>query len=588
MKSIITSLLKTAIEQNQKLGMIPADVAIHIQVEHTKDKSHGDFASNIALLLSKPAGQSPRDLATKLIQAVPSDPAIQKVELAGPGFINFFLNEAAQTSVISKIFEQGDAYGTCNIGQNQRVFLEYVSANPNGPLHVGHGRGAAYGASLANLLKTAGYNVHSEYYVNDAGRQMNILTVSIWLRYLELQGTMLTFPMNGYKGDYVKDLAQMLFDKVGTRLIRDINEVFHGVPLDEQADGTGDKETHIDALIDNCRQLLGPDDYALMFDLGLTTMVADIKEDLAEFGVVYDEWFSEKKLITSGAVEHAFDVLQKNGLLYEVNGALWFKSTQFGDDKDRCVRRENGVTTYFASDIAYMLNKFERGADKLIYVFGADHHGYLTRIRACIQALGHQNEDVDFELIQFAILYRGEERVQMSTRSGSFITLRELRDEVGNDAARFFYVMREASQHMDFDLALAKSQSNDNPVYYINYAHARICQVFRQLADKKLSHTPIEGLAHLHLLKAPHEADLLRELARYAELIPAAAQAREPHRIAVYLRELAHALHSYYTSHMFLVEDPLLRNARLCLIAATRQILANGLKIIGVKAAESM
>lgn len=588
MKTIITSLLKSAIESCQQQGIIPADVAINIQVEHTKDKSHGDFASNIALLLAKPASKSPRDVATALITALPQDPAIQKVELAGPGFINFFLNEAAQTSVVKKIFDQGESYGACDIGKDQRIFLEYVSANPNGPLHVGHGRGAAYGASLANLLKTAGYHVHSEYYVNDAGRQMNILTVSIWIRYLELHGATVTFPMNGYKGDYVKDLAQLLKDQVGARLVRDVKDAVEGAPLDEQADGTGDKETHIDALIENCRRLLGQDDYTLMFNLGLSTMVSDIKEDLAEFGVVFDEWFSEKSLMTSGAVEHAFDVLSKNGLLYEVNGALWFKSTQFGDDKDRCVRRENGVTTYFASDIAYMLNKFERGADRLIYVFGADHHGYLPRIRACIQALGHKNEDVDFELIQFAILYRGEERVQMSTRSGSFITLRELRDEVGNDAARFFYVMREASQHMDFDLALAKSQSNDNPVYYINYAHARICQVFRQLADKGMNYMPVEGLAHLHLLKAPHEADLLRELARYAELIPAAAQAREPHRIALYLRELAHALHSYYTSHMFLVEDPLLRHARLCLIAATRQVLANGLKIIGVKAAESM
>lgn len=588
MKSIIASLLNTAIHQCQHTGMLPSDVTINIQIEHTKDKSHGDFASNIALLLAKPAGKNPRELATALIQALPHDPLIQKVELAGPGFINFFLNDNAQTAVIKEVFEQGEAYGQSDIGQDQRIFLEYVSANPNGPLHVGHGRGAAYGASLANLLKTAGFKVHSEYYVNDAGRQMNILTVSIWLRYLELLGAELTFPSNGYKGDYVKDLAQMLLAQEGSHFTRDIQAVFQDVPLDEQADETGDKEAHIDGLIDNCRRLLGEADYTRMFNMGLNTMVSDIKEDLAEFGVIFDEWFSEKKLITSAAVQHAFDVLEKNGLLYEVNGALWFKSTQFGDDKDRCVRRENGVTTYFASDIAYMLNKFERGADKLIYVFGADHHGYLPRLRACIQALGHRNEDVDFELIQFAILYRGQERVQMSTRSGSFITLRELRDEVGNDAARFFYVMREANQHMDFDLSLAKSQSNDNPVYYINYAHARICQVFRQLADKGLTHTPVEGLAHAHLLKAPHEIDLLRELSRYKEVITASALAKEPHRIALYLRELAHALHSYYTSHMFLVEDPLLRNARLCLIAATRQILANGLKIIGVKAAESM
>lgn len=588
MKNTIETLLEHAFLACQKEGLFPQDIKPNIIVEHTRDNTHGDFASNMAMMLAKPAKMAPRQIAEHLVAHMPDNNNVEKVEIAGPGFINFFLNANAQTDVVKTILEQQNTFGHCDAGQSQRVFLEFVSANPTGPLHVGHGRGAAFGASLANLLNVAGYDVHREYYVNDAGRQMNILAVSIWLRYLEIRGVHVKFPSNGYQGDYVKDIAQHLSEEVGSTFECTEADIFKNVPTDLQADGSGDKEKHIDGLIANAQALLGQEKYDKVFDLGLQTIVSDIRADLAEFGVEFDEWFSEKSLDSSNAINHAFDVLKQNGWLFEQDGALWFKSSELGDDKDRCVRRNNGQNTYFASDIAYMLNKFERGADKLVYIFGADHHGYLPRLRACIEALGHKNDDVDFELVQFAILYRGEERVQMSTRSGSFVTLRELREEVGDDAARFFYVMRKCDQHMDFDLELAKSQTNDNPVYYIQYAHARICKVFSQAKEKGFVFDQAAGLGNLDKLTESHEEELLRQLSRYPELIAAAAKAREPHRVAVYLRELANAFHSYYNAHMFLVEDEPLRQARLCLNAATQQVLVNGLQLLGVSAPEHM
>lgn len=588
MKQTIITLLENALAKGRQEGFIPADLLPVIELEHTRDKSHGDFATNLALTLAKPCRLAPRQVAERLLSFIEASPSVQKIEIAGPGFINFFLAPQAQFEVVNTVLSQKANYGRCDVGQNTRVFLEFVSSNPTGPLHVGHGRGAALGASLANLLSFTGFNVHREYYVNDAGRQMNILGTSVWLRYLAQHGVEFPFPSNGYKGEYVNNIAQSLSDLVGEDFVRDAAEVFADVPEDAQEDGTGDKETHIDALILNCRKLLGEAGYTTVFNIGLNSILDDIRQDLEEFGVTFDAWFSEKSLMTSNAVQHAFDVLQKNGWLYEIDGALWFKSTHFGDDKDRCVRRKNGESTYFASDIAYTLNKFERGADKLVYVFGSDHHGYLPRLRACIEAMGHKNEDVDFELVQFAILYRGDERVQMSTRSGSFVTLRELRHEVGNDAARFFYVMRKCDQHMDFDLELAKSRSNENPVYYIQYAHARICQVFDQALDKGFVFDQAQGQANLQLLTESHEDELLRQLSRYPDLISTAALAREPHRIALYLRELANAFHSYYNAHMFLVDEPTLRNARLCLIAATQLVLVNGLQLIGVSAPRHM
>lgn len=587
MKTQIQALITEAVTALQQRDDLPTAINLDIQIERTRDTSHGDFACNVALMLAKQARCKPRDLAQKIVDALPASTMVDKVEIAGPGFINFFMADGAQRAVISKIHEAGEAFGHSTIGQGKRVQVEFVSANPTGPLHVGHGRGAAYGATVADLLAAAGFKVHREYYVNDAGRQMNILAASTWLRYLEGCGETITFPVNGYKGQYIYDISTALKQAHGDSLRHPANTVMANLPEDEQADGSGDKELYIDAMVDRCKTLLGDEGYQMVFDAALNSILADIREDLLEFGVIYDEWFSENSLVSSGAIERAVGRLKVSGHLYEENGAWWFRSTDFGDEKDRVVIRENGQATYFASDIAYHMNKLERGFDRVIDVWGADHHGYVPRVKAALQALGDDVDKLDVLLVQFAILYRGGEKAQMSTRSGEFVTLRQLREEVGNDAARFFYVMRKCEQHMDFDLDLAKSQSNDNPVYYIQYAHARICSVMRQLAEKGIVwQLPDED--KLAVLDNEHEQALITTLSRFPEVIEAAALAHEPHQIAYYLRDLANDLHTYYNAHQFIVDDETVRNARLALISAVRQVISNGLGLLGVNSPEKM
>jgi arginyl-tRNA synthetase len=586
MKQHLSQLLSSAVESLQKQGVFPADCPVQINLDRTRDRRHGDFASNLAMVLCKAAGSKPRDLAQQLVAALPASPHVLKVEIAGPGFINFFLAPAAYHAAVMQILEEGERYGRSTIGQGRSVQVEFVSANPTGPLHVGHGRGAAYGATVADLLDAVGFKVHREYYVYDAGRQMDILAASVYLRYLDLCGEQLSFPSNGYKGDYVWDIGASLHRKHGDALRHSAAEVFAGVPADEP-DG-GDKEEHIDALIVRTRQLLGDAHYRETFDLGLDSILENIRRDLEEFGVRYDEWFSERSLTENGSVERAIDRLKASGHTYEKDGALWFRSTDYGDEKDRVVVRDNGQSTYFASDIAYHMNKLERGYDRVIDVWGADHHGYVPRVKAALAALGDDTDRLDVLLVQFAVLYRGGEKVQMSTRSGEFVTLRELRNEVGNDAARFFYVMRKCEQHMDFDLDLAKSESSDNPIYYIQYAHARIASVLRQLQEKKLQWDSTEGARHLERLTESHEDALLVSLSRYPEVIESAALQHEPHLVAHFLRELANELHTYYNAHQFLVDDQALRNARLNLVLATKQVIANGLQVLGVSAPDSM
>ncbi len=586
MKSLLSDLLTTAVTALQEQGDLPADTPVTINLERTRERRHGDFASNLAMVLCKAARVRPRELAEKLIAALPASEQVDKVEIAGPGFINFFLNASAWHATVGRVLEQASAYGRSQRGEDKSVQVEFVSANPTGPLHVGHGRGAAYGATVADLLEAVGYRVHREYYVNDAGRQMDILATSVYLRYLDLCGETLVFPLNGYKGDYVWDIAASVHREHGDALRHSAEDVFRGVPADE-AEG-GDKEAHIDALIRRTRELLGEAHYRQTFDLALNTILDDIRRDLQEFGVRYDEWFSERSLTENGSVERAVQRLAEAGHTYEEKGALWFRSSAFGDEKDRVIVRDNGQSTYFASDIAYHMNKLERGYERVIDIWGADHHGYVPRVRAALTALGDDATRLDVLLVQFAILYRHGERVQMSTRSGEFVTLRELRHEVGNDAARFFYVMRKCEQHMDFDLDLAKSQSSDNPVYYIQYAHARLASVFRQLGEKGLQWDPANGAANLQRLSESHEDALLVSLSRYPEVVESAALSHEPHQLAHFLRELANELHTYYNAHQFLVEDAPLRDARLNLIAATRQVLANGLGLLGVSAPDSM
>jgi arginyl-tRNA synthetase len=592
LKTHLEQLLHTAVARLQQRGIVPADAHPAIQLYRTRDERHGHFASNLALTLAKSlAGtpdegrRKPRDLAELMVAELPASDEVDRVEVAGAGFINFHLTPKAFQGVVRDILEAGPDYGRSQLGKGQRVCVEFVSANPTGPLHVGHGRGAAYGEAVAALLQAAGYQVHREYYVNDAGRQMDILAVSVWLRYLELCGEAIPFPANGYQGDYVYDIAAHLHRENGEAFDEPATAVLEGLPPD--ASEGGDKEVYIDALIARAKELLD-DAYAQVHAAGLHTLLEDIRKDLEAFGVVYDQWFSERSLLESNAVGRTIRLLQERGHVYQKDGALWFRSSALGDEKDRVLVRENGQLTYFASDIAYHLNKRERGFQRLIDVWGADHHGYVARVKAALQAAGDDPGVLEVLLVQFAVLYRGGERVQMSTRSGEFVTLRELRQEVGRDAARFFYVMRKSDQHLDFDLDLAKSQSTDNPVYYVQYAHARISSVMVQLQERGLAWDRDNGLVHLDRLTEPHEQSLLRSLSRYPEVIEIAAKSYEPHQIAQYLRELANDFHVYYNAHTFLVEDAALRDARLALVLATQQVLRHGLGLLGVSAPERM
>jgi len=551
---------------------------LSIELERPKQASHGDFACNVAMQLAKALKRNPREVAQSIVASLPASDWVEKTEIAGPGFINIFLKPAAWQNVATQVLSAGEQFGRSGLGQGEKIQIEFVSANPTGPLHVGHGRGAAFGASLANLLAHAGYQVHREYYVNDAGRQMDILTLSTWLRYLTLGNQFVDYPANAYQGGYVSAMADSIFALHGERYMRPAAEVMANAP-----DATSDPEGHLDALIANAKRLLGAD-YAYVHGHALEEQLGDGRNDLTEFGVTFDTWFSEKTLHESGLIDKAVQQLQQHGHVYEQNGALWFRSTAFGDEKDRVVRRENGIYTYFAADIAYHLNKFERGFKHVIDVWGADHHGYISRVKGALTAAGEDADRLIVTLVQFAVLYRNGQKASMSTRSGEYVTLRDLRAEVGNDAARFFYVLRKSDQHLDFDLDLAKSQSNDNPVYYIQYAHARISSVLSAWGGVESDLTDVNTAR----LEHPQELALLRRLAEFPETAAAAARDLAPHSIAYYLRDLAAELHGLYTACQFLVDDEELKLARLSLIAATRLVLRVGLGLLGVSAPERM
>jgi arginyl-tRNA synthetase len=586
MKQDIEQLLGTALASLAG-KLLPAEIpAGQLGVERTRDAANGDFASNVAMRLAKVAGKPPRELAQAIVAALPAHAGIERVEIAGVGFINFHLARAAQSEVVRRILDAGDRYGLNTSGAGRKVLVEFVSSNPTGPLHVGHGRQGAYGASVANLLAANGHAVHREYYVNDAGRQVDIIAVSVWLRYLEACGEEFRFPANGYKGDYVRDIAAQLLEQSGQMLARAEAQVFVDLPPDEP-DG-GDKETHIDAVIARAKELIGEVDFRDIADMALKAIIADMENDLTEYGVTFDRWFSERSLAVNGSIDRALDKLRQQGHVYEKDGAQWFRATTFGDEKDRVVVRENGVKTYFASDIAYHLDKRERGFDLLLDLLGSDHHGYTARVRAGLQAMGEPPESLEVVLVQFVSLYRKGEKVPMSTRAGEFITLRQLRTEVGNDAARFFYVLRSHDQHLDFDLELAKSRSNENPVYYVQYAHARVASVQRQLAAKGFAYDAAVGLASLDTLVSPHESAVLTQLSKYPEMLQTAGNLRAPHMVVQYLRELAQSFHTWYNAEQFIVEDARLRNARLALALAAQQVVRSGLALVGVSAPETM
>ena len=585
MKPQLEELLLSAIARTDDGSLLGAARAVPVLIERTRDAQHGDFATNVALRLAKPARKNPRELAQAIAAALPPSPLVARTEVAGAGFINFFLTKEAYANEIARIHTEGERYGRSNRGGGERVLVEFVSANPTGPLHVGHGRQAAYGATLAALLDAVGFAVEREYYVNDAGRQMDILAVSVWLRYLELTSEEVPFPANGYRGEYVYAIAQRLLVAEGERFTRCAAEVAADLPADAPA---GDKEKHIDALIERARELLGREGFGDVLNLSLAAMLRGIREDLAEFGVVFDHWTSERALSQSGAIERALARLESEGQLYREDGAVWFRAERFGDEKNRVVVRENGQKTYFASDIAYHLQKRERGFARLIDVLGADHHGYVARVRAGLAALGEPAASLEADLVQFVSLYRGTEKIPMGKRAGQFVTLRELRTEVGNDACRLFYLMRSHEQPLDFDLELAKSRSNENPVYYIQYAHARIASVLAQLAARGLQFERALGLANIGLLQLPQEELVMQQVARYPEVIESCAASRAPHGLVHYLRELANALHSYYNAEQFIVADERLRNARLALVVAVQQVVRNGLALLGVAAPTSM
>ena len=585
MKNDLIRILETVLKQiGEENGIDFSNKKVSIQ--ENKEKSHGDYASNLAMVVAKDLSQTPREVAEKICSLLPSEEWIEKVNIAGPGFINFYLKKDTHNEILLLIEESGKDFGRNNSGNGDRVLIEYVSSNPTGPLHVGHGRGAAFGSVLSELLRCAGYKVDEEYYVNDHGRQMNILTISIWLRYLYQNGQELKFSKKGYQGVYVEQLAKQLAGEEGTKYNLKENESDLLELLETQ-----ETEEDLDRLI-GWGKLFLKENFEEIREFSLREIMGSIKEDLKLFGVNHNLWFNESSMYSNNIdlpdIDKSIKLLYESGFLYEKEEALWFKSTEFGDDKDRVVKRANSDNTYFASDISYHLDKYDRGYDRIINVWGADHHGYLPRVSAAMEALGKSRDKLEVVFIQFANLLRNGEKVSMSTRGGEFIPLIELIEEVSSEAARFFYINRKADQHLDFDLDLAKSQTKDNPLYYIQYAHARICGVFETLKKEGMKLNQELGLDNLNLLNLDKEIEIQKMLLQYPEVISRAAENSEPHLICYYLKDLSGLFHSYYNSERFLVEDEKLMNSRLFLLKGTKQVISNGLEILGIGAPESM
>ena len=555
-----------------------------IRLQENKDKEHGDYASNIAMILAKDLSLNSKDLADQISNEFPLDNQILKVEVAGPGFINFFVSKETHAQVLNAIDLKKEKYGHSK-KKLGKVLIEYVSSNPTGPLHVGHGRGAVFGSVLAKLLRAAGHEVDEEYYVNDYGRQMSILTVSVWLRYLQNSNKEIIMSDLGYQGDYIKLIAEGLVKENNEKYLLSSEEHESIMSLLKvQKD-----ESDIDSLISFMQKTLA-DGFLEIRSFALDNMLNLIKEDLNKFGVNHNLWFFESSLYSEergneSKANEAISKLTSNNFVYEEDGALWFKSSEFKDDKDRVLQRSNGEYTYFSSDVAYHLDKYNRAYDRIINIWGSDHHGYLPRVRAAMEASGKDTEKLEVVFIQFANLIRNGEKISMSTRSGEFISLKELLEEVTSDAARFFYINRKADQHLEFDLELAKEESKDNPLYYIQYAHARICSVFNKV---KYDFTTDHKELNLSLLSTEKEIEIQKHLANFPALIEKSAKSNDPHLICYYLKDLASLFHSYYNSEKFIIEDINLMNSRMFLLKGIKQVIFNGLEILGVDSPEEM
>jgi len=554
MKHRLIEILRASLDSCAAAGILEAGALPFIELETPREEAHGDYATNVAMVLASRAKKSPRKIAESIIGHISDREGIlQKVEIAGPGFINFYVKEDTWARLLEEVEMLGDGYGRSEIGRGRKVMVEFVSANPTGPLHVGHARGAVIGDVIANILKASGYSVTREYYVNDVGNQMNNLGRSVYYRYLELQGKAVDFPADCYQGGYIVDLAREILDKQGDRYLEAAGE--EAIPF--------------------------------FTDYAARSIMGGIQDDLRAFGVVFDIYFSEKDLYKNQEVAKLLEDLKRRGLIYEAEEALWFRSTQFGDEKDRVVVRDNNTPTYFAADIAYHQNKFARGFDLAIDVWGADHHGYIPRVYASLEAFGRGREGLKIVLVQLVSLLRHGKPVAMSTRAGEFVTMRAVVDEVGKDAARYNFMMRRSDSHLDFDLDLAKRQSNENPVYYVQYAHARISSILRTALEKGFA---IPGYTEIDpaVLTLPEEIALIKAVIRYPEVVEAAARALEPHRLTFYLNDLAGTFHSYYNKNRVISEDPMLSRARLYLVRCIGQVVRNALAVLGVAAPEKM
>jgi arginyl-tRNA synthetase len=554
MKQTLADILLRALEKAKENNELKLETQPVISLETPKDKNHGDLATTVALTLAKAEGKPPRKIAEIILANISdTEGIISRTEIAGPGFINFVLRQNQWSKTLFDIESQGPKYGLKNIGKSEKVQVEFVSANPTGPLHVGHGRGAAVGDALANLLSSVGFDVQREFYINDAGRQVKLLAQSIYARYQQTLGNAVAFPEDGYHGEYIAEVAQEFIKLHGNK--------FLNKPLEE------------------CSQAFA--------DFGKETMLADIRKDLEAFNVRFDNWFSEKSLLADNSVQNSIAELRERGYLYDLDGAQWLKSTAFGDDKDRVVVKKDGEYTYLATDIAYHRNKLSRGFTQLVNIWGADHHGYIPRVQAVIQAFGHPKDSLHVLLVQLVAILRHGQPVPMSKRAGNFVTLRDVVQDVGADAARYIFLTRKTDSHLDFDLDIAKEQSRENPVYYVQYAHARISSIFREAETRGIA-IPKTDAVNLDLLDLEEEQNIIKALARYPQMIEDAAREYEPHRLTYYLQDLAGLLHTYYFKHRVITEDRPKTEAKLFLMKQVKTVIASALTILGVSAPERM